>query len=313
MENLLFSLNSTMPLFLVMVIGYFLKKKGMLTRGFTSAAEKFNFDITLPALLIRDLSAIDIYGTFDLKFVIFCALATTGFFGIVWILARLLIKNKDSVGAFVQVACRSSAAVLGVALIQNMYGTSGMAPMMIIGAVPLFNIYSVLILTLENKENQGKGVIKKALVNIAKNPIIIGIVIGCLISLSGITLPTIVSKTVNNFAAMATPLALVVIGAAFEFSGALKSLRLGIVGALTKLLLIPAVFLPLAWLCGFRNEKMVAIMVMLSSASTPSCYIMAKNMGGDAELSSSVIVLTTLFSAFTLTFWIWLLKSLSLI
>ena len=66
MENLLFSLNSTMPLFLVMVIGYFLKKKGMLTRGFTSAAEKFNFDVTLPALLIRDLSAIDIYGTFDL-------------------------------------------------------------------------------------------------------------------------------------------------------------------------------------------------------------------------------------------------------
>ena len=112
---------------------------------------------TLPALLIRDLSEIDIYGTFDLKFVIYCALATTGFFGLTWIAARLLIRDKSCVGAFVQVACRSSAAVLGIALIQNMYGTSGMAPMMIIGAVPLFNIYSVLVLTLENPENKSKG------------------------------------------------------------------------------------------------------------------------------------------------------------
>ena len=81
MGNFIFSLNSTMPLFLVMVVGYLLKKKGMLTKNFISAAEKFNFDVTLPALLIRDLSQIDIYGTFDLKFVIYCALATTGFFG----------------------------------------------------------------------------------------------------------------------------------------------------------------------------------------------------------------------------------------
>ena len=161
MGNFHFQSDSTMPLFLVMVVGYLLKKKGMLTKNFISAAEKFNFDVTLPALLIRDLSQIDIYGTFDLKFVIYCALATTGFFGLTWIGARLLIRDKSSVGAFVQVACRSSAAVLGIALIQNMYGTSGMAPMMIIGAVPLFNIYSVLVLTLENRKTNPPGRLKR--------------------------------------------------------------------------------------------------------------------------------------------------------
>ena len=313
MGNFIFSLNSTMPLFLVMVIGYLNKKKGMLTKNFISAAEKFNFDVTLPALLIRDLSQIDIYGTFDLKFVIYCALATTGFFGLTWIGARLLIRDKSSVGAFVQVACRSSAAVLGIALIQNMYGTSGMAPMMIIGAVPLFNIYSVLVLTLENPENKSSGAIKKALKNIVTNPIIIGIVIGCLISLCRIQLPTIVDKTVGNFASMASPLALVVVGASFEFSGALKKVGMSIAATLIKLVFIPAVFLPVAWACGFRDEKMVAILVMLCGSATPSCYIMAKNMGGDAELSSSVIVLTTLISAFTLTFWVWLLRTMALI
>lgn len=313
MDNLIFSLNSTMPLFLVMVIGYLLKKKGMLTKEFISAAEKFNFDVTLPALLIRDLSEIDIYGTFDLKFVVYCALATTGFFGLTWIGAKILIKDKKSVGAFVQVACRSSAAVLGIALIQNMYGSSGMAPMMIIGAVPLFNIYSVLVLTLENPENKSKGALKKTLKNIVTNPIIIGIVIGSAISLCRIQLPVIVDKTVGNIAAMASPLALIVVGASFEFSGALKKIGLSIAGTLVKLVIIPAVFLPIAWACGFRDEKMVAILVMLCGSATPSCYIMAKNMGGDAELSSSVIVLTTLISAFTLTFWVWLLRTMALI
>lgn len=313
MSNFIFSLNSTMPLFLVMVIGYLLRRKGMLTKEFCTAAEKFNFDVTLPALLIRDLSQIDIYSAFDLKFILYCALATTGFFGLVWLGARLFIRDKESVGAFVQVSCRSSAAVLGIALIQNMYGTSGMAPMMIIGAVPLFNIYSVLVLTLENPANKESGALKKALINIVKNPIIIGIFAGVLISLSGITFPTIVSKTISNIAAMASPLALIVIGATFEFKGALGKLKLSVIASALKLMIIPAVFLGIAVLCGFRNEKMVAIMVMLCGSSTPSCYIMAKNMGGDAELSSSVVVLTTLLSAFTLTFWIWLLRSFGLI
>ena len=310
MDNLIFSLNSTMPLFLVMAVGYFLKRKKMLTPAFSAAAEKFNFDVTLPALLIRDLSGIDFAGTFDLKFILYCAGATTGFFGLAWLGARLFIKEKASIGAFVQASCRSSAAVLGIALIQNMYGSSGMAPMMIIGAVPLFNIFSVLVLTLENPENKGKGALKKAFLNILKNPIIIGIVIGAAISISGIQFPTIVTKTVDNIAAMATPLALIVIGASFEFAGALKKLKLSVIASMLKLIAIPAVFLTLAALLGFRDEKMVAILVMLCGSATPSCYIMAKNMGGDAELTSSVVVITTLFSAFTLTFWIWLMRSL---
>ncbi len=309
MDNLIFSLNSTMPLFLVMAIGYLLKKKEMLTPGFTSAAEKFNFTVTLPALLIRDLSGVDFAGTFDLAFILYCAGATTAFFGVTWALARAFIREKASVGAFVQASCRSSAAVLGIALIQNMYGTSGMAPMMIIGAVPLFNIFSVLVLILENPENKGHGALKKAFIGILTNPILIGIAIGAVISITGVQFPAIITKTVDNFAAMASPLALIVTGASFEFAGALKKLRLSAVASAVKLAVIPAVFLCIAALLGFRDEKMVAILVMLCGSATPSCYIMAKNMGGDAELTSSVVVITTLFSAFTLTFWIWLMRS----
>ena len=64
---------------------------------------------------------------------------------------------------------------------------------------------------------------------------------------------------------------------------------------------------------GFRESQLVAILVMLGSPTTVTCYIMAKNMGNDAELSSSIVVMSTLLSSVTLTFWIFLLRTLSLI
>ena len=104
MENLIFSLNATIPVFLVMVIGWFLRQRGMLTDGFCSAAEKFNFQVTLPALLFKDISGISIKEAFDLRYTLFCAGATTLCFLGAWIGARLFMKDKYSVGAFVQ-AC----------------------------------------------------------------------------------------------------------------------------------------------------------------------------------------------------------------
>ena len=158
MDSLIYSLNATLPVFLVIVVGYVLKQIGILNDGFVKTANKFNFVVTLPVLLFVDLSTTDIIGDFDIKYVLYCALVTTvAFFGL-WIAAKFLIKDKKIVGEFVQAGYRSSAAILGVAFIQNIYGDSGMAPVMIIGCVPLFNIFAVLVLTFEGKKDgNGKG------------------------------------------------------------------------------------------------------------------------------------------------------------
>ena len=74
MNNLIFSLNTTMPIFLVMVIGYILKQIGMLNDNFVTVANKFNFKVTLPFMLFRDISTVNIREIFDLKYVLFCAL-----------------------------------------------------------------------------------------------------------------------------------------------------------------------------------------------------------------------------------------------
>ena len=304
MSDFIFSVNVTFPIFLVMVIGWVLHQIGMLDEHFVTVANRFNFKVTLPFMLFRDIASVEISKVFDLKFVLYCAIVSSICFWGIWGISKFAVKDDSIRGAFVQSSFRSSAAVMGMAFINNIYGSSAMGPLMIVGAVPLYNVYSVIVLTFEAQDEEGKrdkGKIKQALVNIVKNPIIDSIFLGLIVSLLGIHFPTIVNKTINSVAQLATPLALIVIGAGFEGRKAIK------------LVIQPLIFLPVAAYMGFSGEKIIAILIMLASPTTPSCYIMAKSMKNDGVLTASVIVATTLFAAFTLTFWIFLLRTFGLI
>ena len=316
MENFIYSINVTMPIFLVMVIGYILKQIGMLNDNFVTVANKFNFKVTLPFMLFKDIAGVDIKAVFDIKYVLFCAIVCTICFWVVWGTAKLLVRDKTIRGAFVQSSFRGSAAVMGLAFIQNIYGSSAMGPLMIVSAVPLYNIFSVIVLTFEANDSTGidkKAKIRQAGINICKNPIILSILAGLIVGLLGIQFPTLVNKTVSNVAQMATPLALITIGAGFEGRKALAKIAPTMAASMIKLVLQPLVFLPVAAWMGFSGEKMIAILIMLASPTTPSCYIMAKSMNNDEVLTASVIVTTTLMAAFTLTGWIFLLKTLGYI
>lgn len=316
MENFIYSINVTMPIFLVMVIGYILKQIGMLNDNFVTVANKFNFKVTLPFMLFKDIAGVDIKAVFDIKYVLFCAIVSTICFWVVWGAAKLLVRDKTIRGAFVQSSFRGSAAVMGLAFIQNIYGSSAMGPLMIVSAVPLYNIFSVIVLTFEANDSTGidkKAKIRQAGINICKNPIILSILAGLIVGLLGIQFPTLVNKTVSNVAQMATPLALITIGAGFEGRKALAKIAPTMAASMIKLVLQPLVFLPVAAWMGFSGEKMIAILIMLASPTTPSCYIMAKSMNNDEVLTASVIVTTTLMAAFTLTGWIFLLKTLGYI
>ena len=316
MENFIYSINVTMPIFLVMVIGYILKQIGMLNDNFVTVANKFNFKVTLPFMLFKDIAGVDIKAVFDIKYVLFCAIVSTICFWGVWGTAKLLVRDKTIRGAFVQSSFRGSAAVMGLAFIQNIYGSSAMGPLMIVSAVPLYNIFSVIVLTFEANDSTGidkKAKIRQAGINICKNPIILSILAGLIVGLLEIQFPTLVNKTVSNVAQMATPLALITIGAGFEGRKALAKIAPTMAASTIKLVLQPLVFLPVAAWMGFSGEKMIAILIMLASPTTPSCYIMAKSMNNDEVLTASVIVTTTLMAAFTLTGWIFLLKTLGYI
>lgn len=312
MDSLIYSLNATVPVFLVIILGYFLRYVKMFDEPFLKVADKFNFKVTLPAMLFMDLAVTDFAAVFDLKYVIYCFIVTFLCILGIWGLARAFMKDKSIRGEFVQASYRSSAAVLGMALVVNICGDSGMIPLMILGAVPLYNIFAVIILTFEGK-NREEGMIKKAFLDILKNPIIISIVLGFLYSILELSMPEILETSINNVAKMATPLALICIGAGFEGKKAVKMIKPTLLASTIKLVLQSLVFLPLAVWLGFTGDKLLALMVMLGSPTTPSSYVMARNMGHEGVLTSSVIVTTTILSAFTITGEVFLMRQMGLV
>lgn len=315
MDNLIFSLNATIPIFLVMVIGYIIKNLKIVDDGFVKTLNSFNYKITLPVLLFKDISEADFYAVWDTGYVLFCFFVTLFCICVIWLISGIFYKDKSLIGEFVQASYRGSAAVLGVAFIQNIYGTSGMAPLMIVGTVPLYNVAAVLVLSFTGPESHGmdKEAVKKSVKGIITNPIILGILFGMIVSLCRISFPVIISKTIGNISVLATPLALLGLGAGFEGKKALAKLKPTFVCSFIKLVLQPALFLPLAAYMGFRDEKMVAILIMLGAPTTVSCYIMAKNMNHEGVLTSSVVVATTFLSSVSITFWLYLLKMSALI
>ncbi len=313
-ENLIFSLNATVPIFLMMVLGYVLHEIGWMDDEFASKMNRFVFRVPLPVLLFGDLAAVDFARVWNMKFVMFCfgvtviSIAVSAGISFLW-------KDRSIQGEFIQASYRSSAAILGIAFIQNIYGTAGMAPLMIIGSVPLYNVMAVLVLSLFKPGQRGldRDVMKTTLWGIVTNPIILGIAAGLLWSALRLPMPQIMGKMISSVGGVTTPMGLMAMGAVFDLRRAFAKVKPAVTAAFIKLIGFCAVFLPAAVRLGFREEELVAILVMLGSATTVTCFVMAKNMGHEGVLSSSVVMLTTLFSAFTLTGWLYLLRSTGLI
>lgn len=315
-ENLIFSLNATVPVFMIMIFGWFVYKVNLLDDHSTAQINKFVFRTLLPALLFMDLSTADFRTVWDTEFVVFCITATLISVGIALIYS-LIHKDKSERGEIIQASYRSSAAILGIAFVKNIYGEATMAALMIVGTVPIYNIIAVVALSLTSpdKENNksGKTLFLNTLKGIVTNPIILGIAVGIVWSLLKIPQPVILSKSVSYLANMATPLSLIALGASFRVEDAKGKLPVTLGIVFIKLVLFCAVFLPVAVKLGFRGEKLIAILVMLGSATTGSCFVMSKNFGHKGTITAFAVMLTTLCSAFTLTTWLFILKSLEYI
>ncbi len=310
-ENLLFSLNASMPIVLLMIFGYICRKVELLDDHTTSKLNKFTFKAALPALLFKDLSTADFRAVWDGEMVGFCVIVTILSVAIA-VVYSLFHKDKAERGEIIQASYRSSAAVLGIAFVNNIYGESLMAALMIVGTVPIYNIIAVAVLAATSPDKKGeskKMLFLDTLKGVVTNPIIIGIAVGILWSLIKIPQPAIMSKTVGYMANMATPLSLIALGASFKVEEAKSKVGVTVGICFIKLILFCGIFLPIAINMGFRGEKLVAVLVMLGSATTGSCFVMVKNFGHKGTITAFAVMLTTICSAFTLTLWLFLLRS----
>jgi len=316
MDDLIFSLNATLPIFIMMMLGYFLRRIGLVTQEFADAANTFVFKICLPLVLFDDLYQMDIAAAWDGGFVAFCAAATLGSIALCWLVSRAFGKQPWR-GEFIQASYRSGAAFLGIAFLLSIYGEAGAAPLMVIGAVPIYNVSAVVILELMRPGKVDRGVspelIRSTIRGIGTNPIILGILAGVAWSLLRIPMPQVLGTAVADVGGIATPLGLIALGASFSFRRAFAVGTPSIVASAIKLVGLELVFLPMALAAGYTGQKLVAVMMMLGLPSTVSGYVMARNMGYEGAVNSSVVMLTTLLSSATITFWLWLLKSRGLV
>ena len=309
MENLMISANAVLPMCLVMALGYGTRRLGWIRREEISAINKIAFRIFLPCLLYYNVYCSDLSGSFDPLLMAYAVGGVLLTFGLALGYTLLTEKLPERRGVMIQGMFRSNYVIMGIPVATALLGADqlGTVSILIAVVVPLFNMLSVVVLEVFRGQ---KPKPLHILGQIAKNPLVIGSVLGILTLAAGIRLPHILEQTIQNISAIASPLQLFLLGAFFQFSG-LKTYRRELVTvSAAKLIVAPGLFLGLGALLGFRGVAFVSLIGVFASPTAVNSFTMAQQMGGDAELAGDIVVTTSAVSILTMFLWIFLFKSL---
>ena len=229
------------------------------------------------------------------------------------IFVPLLEKENRRRGVLVQGIMRSNFVIFGLPVLVSLCGensNTGAVSLVIAVVVPMFNAFSVIALEVYRG---GKLNFWKIAKSVASNPLILSSLLGIVLLALGVKLPEVIDKPLSDLADVATPLALVILGAEFSFRQVKSCLRQLVLGVTGRLIVMPLIFLTIAILLGFRGEELIALMVMLAAPPAVSSFTMAQQMEGDSELAGGLVVFGSLFAVLTMFLWIFALKSLMLI
>ena len=312
MENLIISFNAVMPMFLIMALGSVLRWKKMMSEHTQGQLNNLAFRVFIPFLLINGIYNTDLRQVFQLKLIVFTMVSIL----IMWLCATALVmkidKRPQKRGAMIQAICRSNYTLFGLAILGNLYGADsiGIPSLLVAVVLPPFNALAVITLQVFCGR---KVEIKEILIEVAKNPFIIAVATGIVISYLQLQLPVFIESTLSSVSGMAMPVALVAMGASLNLEKTFqdhKNLSIAVIG---KLVVVPLIFVPITVLFGFRGIELASLMAIFASPTAVVSYVMADQMNSDAELASAAIILSTVISCFTMFLWIFILKQLGLI
>jgi len=317
MDNFIFSLNVVLPVFLVIGLGFLIKSLGIVDDHFVNVAIKFNFKIGLSTLIFKNIYTAKLSSIFNPKLIIFTLLGIAGTVLVLWLIVPLFIKDKKRASAMIHTMYRSNFVLLGIPLATNMFGESNIAPISLLLpiAIPAYNLFAVIILAAfdENNDKISGKKIKSTILNILKNPLIIGSMSAVMLQLFSIKLPEFLENSIFSVASLGTPLALITLGAQFNFKSSLGNLKYSLAATFGRLIAVPFIIVIMAIIAGFRGYELGGIFILFSAPSAISSYVMAKEMNSDYKLTGDIIMLTTMFSIFTIFTGIYLLKTFLLI
>lgn len=313
MEQLIFSVNVVLPVFILIVTGYVMTQIKLWDKHFTSAANRVCFRFFIPVLLFMNIYNTNIKELFNIKLIAFAVggVLITILLAVVFVMG--LVKENNKRGVLVQALFRSNIILFGIPIANNIFGDrgAGTASVVIAFIVPLYNLFAVIILSVFSEKTSKS--IRHVIKDIAKNPLIIGSVLGIAAAGFKIPIPGVLQKTLKDLAVIGAPFALLILGAEFEIRALKKNIKYMAAAVFGKLIVVPAVMVGAAVLVGFRSYELVALLATFASPVAVNSYIMAQQAGADGELAGQLVIISTLFSPLSLCLFIYLFKVMGFI
>jgi malonate transporter and related proteins len=302
------------PVFLIVAIGYLLKRLGIINDNFVTVSSRVVFSIALPALLFSQISIIKFSSVFNIGLIFFVYVVTILTFILSWLFSFLFVKNKKDKGAFIQGSFRGNYAIVGLALILSALGKESLAKGSIVLAftIPLYNILAVLVLSFYSQEDE-KPAFSKTLLQIITNPLIIAILAALPFSYLDIRLHPILTDTINYAADLTLPLALLGIGGFLNFSEIKKASTNAFISTGLKIIIFPLIGTLAAYLVGYRNDELGITFILFGCPTAIASFVMAEAMGSNSRLAGNIVLLTTLGSILTISLGLFILKQNGLI
>lgn len=326
-ESIIFSVNAVLPIIIMVVIGYVLKRAGFVDEKFAKIINKLVFRVFLPAMLFLNVYKIETLSRFDLRYIIFAAVSGVLLFLLAIPTVILVTPKNERRGVLLQCAFRSNYALIGLPLAGALFGEQGeiVASLLSVVTIPIFNILAVISLTVFNKDGKRPRV-SSVLLGIAKNPLIQGIVAGLLaLAVRAVFVNVGISfrlsdispimKVLSYLSGLATPLALISLGIQFELSEISEMKKEIVFGVLTRVLIVPALALSIAYFAFrdiFTGAHFASFVALFSTPLAVSTVPMTQEMKGDAALAGQIVVWSTVASGFTVFITAFILKSLQI-
>ncbi len=319
-----------MPILLLILLGYFLREIHFADDAFFKKANTMVFKVFLPVLLFNNVYAIESLSAIRWDALIFCVIAVLIICLIAYLTSGFFVSHRKQKGVLTQCAFRSNYAIIGIPLAESLGGASAVAFASVLSAVaiPLFNVLAVIILS-HYADDEKEASVKRTLIKTAKNPLIIGVLSGVLAVLLRNTLPfdftvkenlPFLYTAINNLSKVASPLALIVLGARFDFSKVSFLFKQIVWGTLFKTVITPVTVLTAAVLLSeytgiisLTEVEYPAFISLFASPVAVSSAVMVGEIGGDEQLAGQLVVWTSILSMFTMFFIIFTMKALMLI
>ena len=314
MEDLLFTANIVVPVFIIVALGYLLRKKNLINDNFVSLSSKIVFNVSLPVLIFVEIAKINLDVILDFKLILFVYIGTLIAFFLIWIFSIPFIKEGKDQSVFLQGSFRGNFAIVGLALIANLYGPEklGKASLVLAFTIPLYNVLAVIALTVPVRKEKNMDM-KKTLWEILKNPLVLGVLVALPFSYFKIQINDLILTTANYVAALALPLALLGIGGFLNFDDVKEGFKLTGISTIIKLIIIPSAATVAAYNLGFIGDNLGIIFILFGCPTAIASFIMAEAMGVNSKLAGNILLVTTVFSVFTISIGLFILKQNGLI